>query len=32
VGQAALLLATALSLVSGMLYFRRFYRCIDMSK
>ncbi len=31
-GQAALLVATVLSLLSGTLYFRRFYRCIDMSK
>jgi CDP-diacylglycerol---glycerol-3-phosphate 3-phosphatidyltransferase len=31
-GQATLLLAIALSLVSGFLYFQKFWRCIDLGK
>jgi CDP-diacylglycerol--glycerol-3-phosphate 3-phosphatidyltransferase len=32
IGWAALLVATVLSLVSGTLYFRRFWRCVDVTK
>jgi CDP-diacylglycerol--glycerol-3-phosphate 3-phosphatidyltransferase len=31
-GQAALLVATVLSLISGMVYFQRFWRCVDVTK
>jgi CDP-diacylglycerol--glycerol-3-phosphate 3-phosphatidyltransferase len=31
-GQLALLVATMVSVVSGTLYFQRFYRCIDVTK
>ena len=31
-GQATLVIAIALSLVSGFLYFQKFWRCIDLGK
>jgi len=31
-GQSILLVATVLSLVSGIRYFRQFWRCIDLDK